>query len=271
MIVNVTEEIVPPEERRRRQARARRLVKKVETLVDAGRLPEAVACQSEVAALRPDDWGAFLRLGLLLRASRSLDGAVCALRRARCLNPDEHIAREMLMDTLLDARHWDEAIEEAQALMRVSPRSVYARDVLRVAYTQTGRLDKALHITGEMIGLSPAAPEHRMERAMLLYQQGYVQTAVPDLIRARELALPGTDIHQAAAETLDALDEQQIQHVIVLAAEDARFCFALEDDLVAAVQARGFCLSDEGLARLRVMAAHLIHSDIPARRARLYH
>ena len=54
-------------ERRRMQAKARRLAKRAESLAGAGRVEEAIVCQSEVAALRPDDAAVFLRLGLLLR------------------------------------------------------------------------------------------------------------------------------------------------------------------------------------------------------------
>ena len=69
------------------QARARRLAKRAETLADAGRVDEAIECQSEVAELRPDDSMAFFRLGLLYREARRIDPAVDALRRALFLSP----------------------------------------------------------------------------------------------------------------------------------------------------------------------------------------
>src|SRR5579875_3328943 len=143
MNLTISEDATTLAERRRLQARARRLTKRAESLADAGRVDEAIACQSEVAALRPDDPAAFFRLGLLLREAHRIDPAVHALRRALHLNPSMRDPREALIATLLDGGRFEEIITEAKALVKVAPRSMFARDVLSIAYMQLGQIEKA--------------------------------------------------------------------------------------------------------------------------------
>ncbi|MBV9852348.1 MAG: tetratricopeptide repeat protein [Armatimonadetes bacterium] len=255
MNVISSEEVSPPE-RRRLQARARRLARRAETLADAGRVDEAIECQSEVAALRPDDSAAFFRLGLLYREARRIEPAVDALRRAQHLSPGERDPREALIETLLEAGRFNEVIAEGKALVRLAPRSLFARDVLCVAYLQMGQIDKAVRVAGEMIFLDPLSPVHHFKRAMLLQQQGSLKAAVGEYARALDMAAPDSEIHNDAAEALQSLDEYQIHQILLLASEDRYFRQKLRQDTVEAAAERGFFLSEGGQARLQALAQH---------------
>ena len=256
--MNVTslEEAVSPPERRRLQARARRLAKRAETLADAGRVDEAIACQSEVAALRPDDSVAFFRLGLLYREARRIEPAVNALRRALSLSPRERDPREALIETLLEASRYHEVITEGKMLVKLAPRSLFARDVLCVAYLQMGQLDKAVQVTGEMIFLDPLSPAHHFKRAMLFQQQGTLKAAVGEYSRALEMATPDSEVHSDAAEALQSLDEYQMHQIVLLASEDRYFRQKLRQDAAEAAEDRGFYLSEEGQTRLQSLIQH---------------
>lgn len=249
-------EVVLHAERRRLQARARRLAKRAETLADAGRVEEAIACQSEVAALRPDDSVAFFRLGLLYREARRIGLAVDALRRALCLSPGERDPREALIETLLEASRYPEVIAEGKALVKLAPRSLFARDVLCVAYLQTGQIEKAVQVTGEMIFLDPLSPAHHFKRAMLFQQQGSTKAAVGEYTRALDMASPGSEVHSDAAEALQALDEYQVHQVLLLASEDRYFRMKLRQDTPQAAEDRGFYLSEDGHSRLQALVQH---------------
>lgn len=242
------------EERRRLQARARRLTKRAEVLADEGRVDEAIACQCEVTALRPDDSTAFVRLGLLYREARRLDPAVHALRRALTLDPDLLDPREALIATLLDAGRFEEIIGESKALMRVAPRSVFGRDVLSIAYMQLGQLEKALRTIGELIWLDSLNPDHYLKRAILFQQQNNMKSAIAEYARVLEMTLPESEAYQCAEEALEVMDETQIRQVVLLASEDRLFHWKLCRDTAEAAQERGFFLSPEGIARLRHIA-----------------
>jgi tetratricopeptide (TPR) repeat protein len=241
-------------ERRRLQAKARRLAKRVETLAVAGRVDEAIVCQSEVAALRPDDAGAFLRLGLLLREAHRIEPAVHALRQALTLNPSERDPREALIATLLDGGRFTEIIAESKALVRVAPRSLFARDILSIAYMQLGQIEKALRTVGELVWLDPLNPDHYLKRAMLFHQQRNTRAAVSEYVRVMEMASPDSDAYQCAAESLESLDEEQLRQIVLLATDDRLFHWKLCRETAEAAQERGFFLSDEGVARLHHMA-----------------
>lgn len=252
-------------ERRRLQAKARRLAKKADTLAGAGRVDEAIACQSEVAALRPDDAGAFLRLGLLLREAHKIEPAVHALRQALTLNPTGRDPREALIATLLDGGRFAEIIPESKALVRVAPRSLFARDVLSIAYMQLGQIEKALRTVGELVWLDPLNPDHYLKRAMLFQQQHNTRAAVAEYARVMEMAAQDSDAYLCAEESLENMDEEQLRQIVLLATEDRLFHWKLCRETAEAAQERGFFLSEEGVARLHHMAqSHLaeIERDI---------
>lgn len=254
MNVTFSENSPSLEERRRQQARARRLTRRAETLAGEGRVDEAIACQSEVTALRPDDSVAFLRLGLLYREAHRLEPAVSALRRALTLSPDQRDPREALIATLLDAGRFEEIVGEAKALIRVAPRSVFARDVLCLAYMQMEQFEKALRVIGELVWLDPVNPDHYLKRAMLFQQQDNMRAAVGEYVRVLEMTSDGSEPYACAEEALAVLDEEQIRHIVLLASEDRLFHWKLCRDTVEAAQERGFFLSPDGAARLRHIA-----------------
>ena len=258
MNLTPTEDSTPLTERRRLQARARRLARRAETLADAGRVDEAIACQSEVAALRPDDAATFLRLGLLLREAHRIDPAVHALRRALHLNPSLRDPREALIATLLDGGRFDEIVAEAKALVRVAPRSVFARDVMSIAYMQLGQIEKALRVIGELVWLDPMNPDHYLKRAMLFQQQDNTRAAVAEYGRVLHMSPEGSEPYECAEEALETLDDDQLRQIILLASEDRLFHWKLCRETAEAAQERGFFLSDDGVARLR----HLAHSHL---------
>jgi tetratricopeptide (TPR) repeat protein len=258
MNLPVPEESVTLSERRRLQAKARRLAKRAESLADAGRVDEAIACQSEVAALRPDDPAAFLRLGLLLREAHRIDPAVSALRHALLLSPATRDPREALIATLLDGGRFEEIVSEAKALVKVAPRSLFARDVLSIAYLQLGKHEKALRVVGELIWLDSLNPDHYLKRAMLFQQQNNIRAAVSEYIRVMNMAPEDSDAFACAEDALETLDEDQLRQIVLLASEDRLFHWKLCRETADAAQERGFFLTAEGVARLRHLAqSHL--------------
>lgn len=259
MNLPISEDCSTLSERRRLQAKARRLAKRAESLADAGRVDEAIACQSEVAALRPDDPAAFLRLGLLLREAHRIDPAVHALRRAQHLNPTLRDPREALIATLLDGGRFEEIVSEAKALVKVAPRSVFARDVLSIAYMQLGQIEKALRVVGELVWIDPMNPEHYLKRAMLFQQQDNTRAAVAEYGRVLYMSPEGSEAYACAEEALEMMDEDQLRQIVLLASEDRLFHWKLCRETAEAAQERGFFLSDDGVARLR----HLAQSHLP--------
>ena len=245
-----------PAERRRLLARARRLTQRALTLAGAGKLAEAIQCQDEVTAIRPEDAAAFFRLGMLCREARRTEQAVQALRRSTHLSPGDRDPREALTETLVEANRYDEAILEARALLKIVPKSLFARDALSVSYLQVGKLDKALQVTGEMVWLDPLNPGHHFRRGLLFQQKGNLKAAVGEYSRALDMSHPEGETFADAEEALEMLDDDQTRQILLLASEDWFFLLKLRRDLAEAVTERGFCLSEDGLARLQYLLPH---------------
>ncbi len=240
-------------ERRRLQARARRLEKRAQTLAGAGRMDEAIICQAELTDLRPNDPTAFFRLGLMYREVRRVEPALSALRRATDLNPEYRDPREALIATLLDSGRYQEIVDEGKLLVKLAPRSLFARDVLSLAYMQLGQTDKALRVVGELIWLDPSNPDHYLKRAMLLQQQGNVKSAVGEYTRVLEMAPEGSDAISVAAEALEGMDDRQLQQILLLASDDQLFQWKTMHDPAGAVMERGYHLTPDGIAKLEFL------------------
>ena len=243
-------------ERRRLQARARRLTQRALILAGAGKLAEAIRCQDEVTALRPQDAAAFFRLGMLCREARRTEQAVQALRRSTHLSPGDRDPREALTETLVEASRYDEAVLEARALLKIAPKSLFARDALSVSYLQLGRIEKALQATGEMVWLDPLNPNHHFRRGLLFQQQGNLTAAVGEYSRVLDMAHPESETYADAEDALEMLNDEQTRQILLLASEDWFFLLKLRRDLSEAVMERGFSLSEDGLARLHHILPH---------------
>lgn len=243
-------------ERRRLQARARRLTQRALILAGAGKLAEAIQCQDEVTALRPQDAAAFFRLGMLCREAHRTEQAVEALRRSTHLSPGDRDPREALTETLVEASRYDEAVLEARALLKIVPRSLFARDALSIAYLQLGKIEKALQVTGEMVWLDPLNPGHHFRRGLLFQQQGNLRAAVGEYSRALDMAHPESETYGDAEDALEMLDDEQTRQILLLASGDWFFLLKLRQDPAEAVTDRGFCLSEDGLARLQYILPH---------------
>ena len=248
-----------PAERRRLLARARRLTQRALALAGAGKLAEAIQCQDEVTTIRTEDAAAFFRLGMLCREARRTEQAVQALRRSTHLSPGDRDPREALTETLVEANRYDEAILEARALLKIVPKSLFARDALSISYLQVGKLDKALQVTSEMVWLDPLNPGHHFRRGLLFQQKGNLTAAVGEYSRALDMSHPESETYADAEEALEMLDDDQTRQILLLASEDWFFLLKLRRDLAEAVSERGFCLSEDGLARLH----HLLPNEFP--------
>lgn len=246
-------ETLPGTERRRLQARARRLEKRAQTLAGAGRMDEAIACQAELTDLRPNDPTAFFRLGLMYREVRRVEPALSALRRAADLSPEYRDPREALIATLLDSGRYQEIVSEGKKLVKLAPRSIFARDVLSLAYMQLGQTDKALRVVSELIWLDPSNPDHYLKRAMLLQQQGNVKNAVGEYTRVLEMAPEGSDAVSVAADALETIDDRQLQQILLLASDDHVFHWKAMHDPAEASLERGYHLTPDGVAKLHFL------------------
>ena len=193
------------------------------------------------------------------RANGEPARALPVLRRALHLNPSMRDPREALIATLLDGGRFDEIVTEAKALVKVAPRSVFARDVLSIAYMQLGKVEKALRIVGELVWLDPLNPDHYLKRAMLFQQQDNTRAAVAEYARVLHMAPEESEAYECAEEAIEMMDEDQLRQIVLLASEDRLFHWKLCRETAEAAQERGFFLSPDGVARLR----HIAQSHLP--------
>ena len=67
---------------------------------------------------------------------------------------------------------------------------------------------------------------------------------------------PESETFSDAEDALEMLDDEQTRQILLLASEDWFFLLKLRRDLAEAVAERGFCLSEDGLARLGYLLPH---------------
>src|SRR5205085_10236134 len=148
--------------------------------------------------------------------------AVRVLRRGRQIRPADPQMLESMAEMMLEIGETPAAIEYAQQLLRVVPKSLPARDVLGVAYLQQGRVNEALRMADQMVTISPLDPGHHFKKAVLFQQQSMVREAVREFVQVLNLA-PDSEMANEALMAIECLDNQLMRQVIMLAAEDALF------------------------------------------------
>jgi protein O-GlcNAc transferase len=114
-----------------------------------------VAAGQTVVSQRPEDAGAWVRLGLALGQQGDLDGELAAYRQAITLEPPPSIRSEAyarLGDVLTRKGAWQEAIQAYQTLVELRPddrhsqyRLSEAHRQLGLSFIEQGELERAIH------------------------------------------------------------------------------------------------------------------------------
>jgi tetratricopeptide (TPR) repeat protein len=235
---------------RDREARG---LQKVETLIAQGQTDKAIDHLRKLITALPDSTRGHLRIASLLHEKRQSTEAVDILRTViRRAPAAEAAAREVLAEICLEVGRPDEAIEHSRAILQKTPRSLFARDVLSAAYLQCGRLDESLRVIQEMIQLDPLDAANHFKKGVLLQQKGQLHAATVSFMRVLQMDSDSEAADESRA-ALEMLDGCQIRQIIMLAVEDVPFRLRLRRQPEEAVIARGFLLSDYGLAALSQM------------------
>ena len=243
--------IAPRPTRRRAEpvGRETRGLRRADALIASGQRDKALAHLQRLSHILPESPRILLRIAALLREMRRPADALDALRNAIERFPKAHGPREALAEMCLEVGRWEEAIQNCLALLALSPRSLFARDVLSAAYLQRGLIEKALYVTQEMIAMDPNDAAHHFKRGVLLHQKGQIAGALRSFQRVLQME-PDFETAQEAQAAIEMLDNCQLRQIVTLAVEDIPFRIALRENTPATVAARGYYLSERGLATL---------------------
>ena len=236
------------------KAQLRRLRSQTVRHADAGRLREALDCQRQVIALVPDDPHEFMQLGFLHRQADQLDDATHAFQKALKLAPAEPDPHEALAEIYLDTSRYEDAVHESKVVLKLIPKSVPARQILSAAYFQMGQMDKALDVSQEMVRLAPLDPISHYKHGMLHHQHGNWRLALDEFTTVTRMSADGSIEHEEAESAIEALDRQQINIILTLAADDRLFQLRLARNPVEAAQERGFYLSQDASLYIQHLA-----------------
>lgn len=225
-------------------------LKRADTLAKRGQYDEAIAQVKAAIAIWPSEPKCSVQLASLYRAQNKIGPAVEAMKRAVDLNPNDCGTQEQLLHILIELGRYDEAVTLSRKLLAKSPRNLFVRDVLGIAYLQQGKIEDSLRVTNELINLVPADPAHHFKKAVLLQQKGEIAQAMSSFTRSLEMD-PSGDMADDAREAIAALDSYQLRQILTIAVEDIVFRTKLIMDPEAASTERGFLLSSSGVSTLR--------------------
>lgn len=226
-----------------------RRLQRVEALVAAGRVEEALAHLRKLVQDVPDSSRGYVRIATLLREGRRSEEACAILETAVLRLPRCPVSREALAEVCLEVGRLDDVVTHCAALLDIRPRSLSAREMLSTVYLQRGQLDRALSLLEEIIRLDPLEPVHHFRRGVLLQHNGFWASAMQSFRRAQSLQ-PDSETYEACQDHLLSLDDLQLKQILMLAVEDVPFRVHLSRDPADALTRRGFRITDEALSAL---------------------
>jgi len=214
------------------------------------RLDEAQKALRKALRLSPERHEYYLGLAACCVQKGRPGEAIRWLRRAEQRFPEVFAVREALAELYQRVGDYSGLLEEAEALLRLSPRNPYPHDLLSTARFQCGDLEGAIAALAGLIRLDPLDPLPRLKLALLLQQKGELGRAMEEYQWVLQMA-PEGEYTQAAIEAVESLDNYQVQQILLRAAEDDRFRANLEKDAEATLFAHGYRLTEFALEALR--------------------
>jgi tetratricopeptide (TPR) repeat protein len=221
-------------------------LQQAEEYLQRGRLKQAArvlrrAVQSGDAPLE-----CYLRLAEVCRMQENWRDAIDAIRAALQCQPDSVVARERLIELLIESGRLAEAVAECERWLSEMPEHPTPLEHLLDAHWHAMDYPRALQVANRLVHLQPYAAHYRLRRARLLDNLGRRGEAVRDYEWLAFEAHAPRGITVWATLELQRLDRLQIRQLMRLLMEDTLFWVKFIRDPKGAARERGFAFSRVG-------------------------
>ena len=184
--------------------------------------------------------------------------AIDAIRAALQCQPDSVVARERLIELLIESGRLAEAVAECERWLSETPEHPTPLEHLLDAHWHAMDYLRALQVANRLVQLQPRSAHYRLRRARLLDNLGRHAEAISDYEQlAFEAGAPLEIIAWAMLE-LERLDRIQMRQLMRLLMEDALFWVKFIRDPKDAARERGFIFSRVGEEVLETLPETLL-------------
>ena len=233
-------------------------LQQAEEYLQRGRLKQAArvlrrAVQSGDAPLE-----CYLRLAEVCRMQENWRDAIDAIRAALQCQPDSVVARERLIELLIESGRLAEAVAECERWLSEMPEHPTPLELLLDAHWHAMDYPRALQAANRLVNLQPHDANYRLRRARLLDNLGRRGEAVRDYEWLAFEAHAPRGITVWATLELQRLDRLQIRQLMRLLMEDALFWVKFIRDPKDAARERGFTFSRVGELLLETLPETLL-------------
>ncbi len=157
------------------------------TLLQQGKVDEAITHFQESLQIKPDYAGACYNLGNALFQKGNVDEAIIQYQKAVQINPDNAAAHNNLGYVLLQQGKVDEAIAHFQEALQIKPDYAGACYNLGHALRQKGKVDEAIIQYQKALQIKPDYAEAWYNLGNALLQQGKVDEAIAHYQQALQI------------------------------------------------------------------------------------
>jgi tetratricopeptide (TPR) repeat protein len=196
--------------------------------------------------LNPEQQKYYLELASCYSQQGRLDRASYWLQQAAEKFPNNFSIREMLAETYLRLGDYPNLLAQARIFSRLNPRNPYAFELLAMARLHCGDVSGAVESLRRILYLDPLDAVSRLKLALLLQQQGRLGQAMEEYQTIVSLA-PPVELSQAALDSIESLDQCQMQQILLRVAEDRGFRLRLRQDVTNTLSEYGYQLSEATL------------------------
>jgi tetratricopeptide (TPR) repeat protein len=161
--------------------------------------------------------------GYYYQAMGRADVTLGYLERARDLTPDWSVAKNDVLDSLVDARRFDDAVAAARKAIALDARDVTPYATLGSALSAQGRFDEAMDPLRKAVTLSPASARHKASLAWACAKSGRRDEALALIAEIEKTRHPWMPI--SAARVYTALGDHDQVFAWLNRAADEKFAF----------------------------------------------
>ena len=163
-------------------------------LVEAGDGQSAISAGREAVARYPDDTDLQYDLARAYLKEDRFTEALSTIDRAIALDAEEPAYRELRADIMLQLERFEEAIQDAQAVIDAKPNSWHSFDQILDALVALGRVTDAASCAKDLVQLTPAEPGALRVASRFHLSQGRLDSALELADRALDI---NANAHQA--------------------------------------------------------------------------